>query len=244
LGARSGYIQAIFHQGADQNNNGTILAYGEEGLDNGSDELFVVNNTFVNDRPNGTFVNIANAVTAAVVRNNIFVGNGTQVTQGNAIVEGSCSGDPLFVDQGGYDYHLSAGSPCVDLGVAPGTGEGLSLDPVHHYVHPADQEGRVAVAAIDVGAYELGGGVGGGGTGGAGGSTSSSGTGGSTSSGTGGSTSSSGEGGSTSSGTASSSGAADPGADEGCGCRTVGRAGSQAGWLLVLGALAWLCRRR
>ena len=245
-GGLSYVIGNLFHQGSDQNNNGTILAYGEEGLSNGSDELFVVNNTFVNDRANGTFVNIAGSVTTpAVVRNNIFVGNGTQVTQGNAVVDGGCSGDPLFVNQAGYDYHLSAGSPCVDVGVAPGTGAGLSLDPVNHYVHPANQEGRVAVGTIDVGAYELGGGVGGGtGGGGEGGSTSS-GEGGSTSSGTGGSTSSSGTGGSTSSsGTASSSGAADPGEDEGCGCRTVGRAGSQAGWLLVLGALALLRRRR
>jgi hypothetical protein len=238
-------IGNLLHQGSDQNNNGTILAYGEEGLSNGSDELFVVNNTFVNDRANGTFVNIAGGVsTPAVVRNNIFVGDGTQVTQGNAVIDGGCSGDPLFVNQGGYDYHLSAGSPCIDVGVAPGTGAGMSLDPVHHYVHPAEQEGRAVVGTIDVGAYELGGGVGGGsGGGGVGGSTSSSGSGGSTSSGTGGA-SSSGSGGSTSSGTASSSGAADPGEDEGCGCRTVGRGGPQASWLWALGALALLRRRR
>ena len=97
-----------------------------------------------------------------MVRNNIFVGHGTQVTQGSAVVDGGCTGDPLFVNQAGYDYHLSTGSPCVDVGVDPGMGAGMSLEPTHHYVHPADQEGRVAVGTIDVGAYELGGGVGGG----------------------------------------------------------------------------------
>jgi hypothetical protein len=59
-----------------------------------------------------------------------------------------------------YDYHLVAGSPCVDAGSDPGmTSEGVSLMPAMEYVHPAMVEGRMTVGTIDIGAYELGGAV-------------------------------------------------------------------------------------
>ena len=41
--------------------------------------------------------------------------------------------DPLFVDRDNYDYHLAAGSPCIDKGVAAGAPavdiEGVALVP-------------------------------------------------------------------------------------------------------------------
>jgi hypothetical protein len=56
--------------------------------------------------------------------------------------------------------HLVAGSPCADAGQDPGmTVGGVSLVPTMEYVHPAMVEGRVSVGVIDIGAYELGGGM-------------------------------------------------------------------------------------
>lgn len=159
-GGRSFVIGNVIQQGP-QSQNPTMLAYGEEGLTNASSELFVVNNTFVNDLGRGTFVGNGAATTPSVVRNNVFVGGGTLVAQATAILGGNfSSGDPMMVNRAGYDYHLLPGSPCVNAGVEPGIGAGAPLMPVVQYVHPAGLEGRTAVGAIDVGAFELGGGRG------------------------------------------------------------------------------------
>jgi hypothetical protein len=142
--------------------NSAIIDYGSEPTGfNPTSDLYVVNNTVVNDRPQGgTFVQIAAMVTTpAVLTNNIFVGGGTITTQASAVQTANYSGTmPMFASPSTYDYHLLAGSPCVDAGQDPGmTTEGVSLLPTMEYVHPAMVEGRMTVGAIDIGAYELGG---------------------------------------------------------------------------------------
>ncbi|MGZ3428823.1 MAG: hypothetical protein ACXVCV_19350 [Polyangia bacterium] len=144
--------------------NGAIIDYGSEPSGfNATSDLYVVNNTIVNDRPaGGTFVQIAAMVsTPAVLTNNIFVGGGTITNQASAVQTASYSGaTPMFVAAASYDYHLVAGSPCVDMGHDPGmTAGGVSLAPSLEYVHPAMVEGRTLVGVIDIGAYELGGGT-------------------------------------------------------------------------------------
>ncbi len=142
--------------------NSAIIDYGSEPTGfNATSDLYVVNNTIVNDRAaGGTFVQIAAIVTTpAVLTNNIFVGGGTVTTQASAVQTASYTGaSPMFVAPASYDYHLLAGSPCVDAGQDPGmTAGGVSLAPALEYVHPAMVEGRTSVGAIDIGAYELGG---------------------------------------------------------------------------------------
>jgi hypothetical protein len=115
------------------------------------------------------------------VKNNIFLGPGTTVSQGSAVVANNFTGNQMLVNRAGYDYHLLPGSPCIGAGVDPGLGGGLSLVPTAQYVHPANFEVRSAVGVIDIGAYEFGGQDGGtAGTGGAAGSTGAPGSGGAT----------------------------------------------------------------
>lgn len=159
-GGRSYVIGNVIHQGP-ATANGTILAYREEGADpaNPGTSLFVVDNTFVNERPaGGTFIFIDSGVSQpAIIRNNVFFGPGTVTTQASAILDSNLTGtDPLFVNAAGYDYHLRAGSRAIDAGADPGIGEGFALTPALQYLHPACGEGRMAAGRIDIGAYEFG----------------------------------------------------------------------------------------
>jgi hypothetical protein len=135
--------------------NPTIITTGEEGTTNPQQSITLVNDTIVNDASGGTFVNIAAGTQTALLENDIFRGPGTVTAFTGATVATSwtdADGDPLLVDQAGYDYRLQAGSPCVDMGTDPG-----ALAPTLQYVHPASTEPRVvAGATIDIGAYELG----------------------------------------------------------------------------------------
>ncbi|HKW97010.1 MAG TPA: choice-of-anchor Q domain-containing protein [Bryobacteraceae bacterium] len=135
--------------------NSTILTYLEEGTNalNPDHNLYVFNNTFVNDRPNGsTFVRVSSPGSAQVI-NNIFNGPGTVCPQNCTLVATNFVGDPLFVNAGNFDYHLLAGSPAIDGGT-----DLRAFDPTFEYLHPACGEQRITTgAAIDIGAFEFGG---------------------------------------------------------------------------------------
>jgi hypothetical protein len=154
-GGLSYIIGNLIQQGPDTD-NGDIIEYGEEGLKGAVNQLYVSHNTLVNGRGSGTYVNIAGGTTAAKVVNNLFVGAGT-LLRGKADTAGNLVTDkPAFVDQSHYDYRLTAQSPAIDKGAAPGSAEGFSLAAVRQYIHPLKTEERAAVQAPDIGAYELG----------------------------------------------------------------------------------------
>ena len=142
------------------NNNPAMLAYGEEGASNPGQNLYVVNNTFLNDDSSrGTFVMVGSGVTAPVlIQNNIISGVGTLTTQTNAIDKSNYrSLAPAFVDRANYDLHPAAGSPMIDAGTNPGSSvTGVSLVPVAQYKHRAGSEVRPVNGALDIGAYEAG----------------------------------------------------------------------------------------
>jgi len=160
-GGKSFIIGNLIEQGPKTENN-TILAYMEEGSDqrNSDHQLFVINNTFVNDRPVGDniFVFIGkDDLRPAVIENNIFTGPGLATNQVGALLKSNFIGNPQFVDADAFDFHLRSRSPAVDAGSDTVTGDGLLLTPQFQYVHPACAEGRSSVGKIDIGAYERGG---------------------------------------------------------------------------------------
>lgn len=251
-GGRSFIIGNLIQQGPNTDNS-SIVAYRLEGPNpaNPSTELFVVNNSFVNDRQNGgTFLNIAGSVMEPViVRNNIFVGPGTVINQANAVQASNFSGDPKFVNQAGFDYHLQQVSPCADTGELPGMGSGVDLTPKFHYVHPTSFAARTVVDNFDIGAYELGGEGGAGGSGGGAAGAGGSATGGAGGIGNGSSSASSGEGGAGGTGSdaggAAGAGGGGSGGDGSCACTIVG--GQSTSTRLAVGALfafAFMARRR
>lgn len=137
--------------------NSTIVAYGEEGINHPVNELYVVNNTVVNDRAGGTFFSISGSPTVSKFYDNLFVGQGSifsgaaKDTAGNVITQA-----PAFVDRAAFDYHLTATSPAIDKAKDPGTGAGMSLTPIYQYAHPLNHQDRAPVGKADAGAFEYG----------------------------------------------------------------------------------------
>lgn len=160
-GGTSYVIGNLIQQGPNTENS-TILTYMEEGRNsrNPGSDLYVVNNTFVNQYNSGTFVRVGSAdTTPALLQNNIFYGPGNITNQTNATFITNFTGDPMFANLDDYNYHLTAGSPAINAGTQPGgaNGNGFLLLPIFQYVHPACGQFRHSIGEIDIGAYEFGG---------------------------------------------------------------------------------------
>jgi hypothetical protein len=149
------YVIGNLIQQGPATQNPVIVTYAEEGATNPKQELYLVNNTLVNDHSSGsdTFLRLQ-GTPAGITTNNLFIGSGTPVS-------GTISADHnlqdlvgLIISRTGYDYHLTAGSLAINAGRDPGSANGINLTPAWEYVHPMSQEVRIMIGAIDVGAYE------------------------------------------------------------------------------------------
>lgn len=166
-----------------QAQNSTILANALEGAVNPLQQLYVVNNTFVNDLGRGDFIR-ARAPNAVKVFNNIFVGAGNVLAgsgqlRNNLFVSGFGGAphveQPLYrdgdIDESGtrsaidagfldvyrYDYRLKPGSPAIGGGIDPGAAGDISLVPALEYVHPTQSRPVKINGPIDIGAYQYAG---------------------------------------------------------------------------------------
>ncbi len=146
-------IGNLIEQGTNgQNSN--IVSYGEEGpnANNPVHAMFLVNNTFDNEKATGTFVVVDKSMDAAVLMNNIFYGPGS-IVNGQAVQTTNLAGtNPMFVSPTSFDYRLMPGSPALGAGTAPGIGLLFPLAPVAEYLHPASGKVWVAGSALDIGA--------------------------------------------------------------------------------------------
>lgn len=157
----------------------------------------IINNTIVNNRPNGLYLTPPYTHCPAIlkIRNNIVWRNktiwyheiypdapvadpsdydiGYNNIQGGWEGQGNIDVDPLFVDPDNGDFHLQAGSPCIDAGdntaVAPDTadldGDGNTTEPIpwdldsnlRFVDDPSTVDtGNGTPPIVDMGAYEFG----------------------------------------------------------------------------------------
>ncbi len=139
------------------NQNPAIVAYGEEGATNVGSDLYVVNNTFLNDYGDGTFLFVSGKVTTpALIQNNIFGGIGTLTSQASAIQKTNYrAAAPGFVNRAAWDLHPTASALVINAGTDPGkSAKGVSLTPVAQYKATASGEARPVIGLLDIGAYE------------------------------------------------------------------------------------------
>jgi hypothetical protein len=155
--AGTSYVIGNVIEQPSANQNPNIVAYGEEGATNPAQDLYVVNNTFLNDYGSGgTFVMVGSGVTKPVlIQNNIFAGVGSVTNQGAAVLKTNyASAAPAFVNRALYDLHPTS-ALMIDAGSAPGnSATGLSLAPLGQYQDTASGVTRPVSGALDIGAYE------------------------------------------------------------------------------------------
>src|SRR5262245_21368120 len=153
-------IGNVLQKGA-RSENGTLVAFGAEGLSGPSDALYGVNNTMVSDRLRwlaralqpGAFVRVWGAPSRVKVVNNLLVGPGRLLRGAGEASHNLHTSDRGLVDRQGFDYHLGDGAAAAGAGTDPGSVNDLSLFPVAQYLHRAAEEPRPRHEAIDIGAY-------------------------------------------------------------------------------------------
>lgn len=156
--AGTAYVIGNVIQQPAANQNPALLSFGVEGATNTKQDLYVINNTFINDDSSrGTFIFVGgNVATPVLMQNNIFAGTGTVITQNNAIdVSNYRTVSPAFIDRNNFDLHPAVGSPAIGAGTLPAKlASGVSLLPTLQYKQIATTEPRPIADKIDIGAYQ------------------------------------------------------------------------------------------
>jgi hypothetical protein len=116
--------------------------------------LYLVNNTVINNRHDGVFLNNRSPIDAKII-NNVLAGNIDLVT-GRGSGDGNVRLDfSQFVDPQNYDFPLKPGASAIDAGVDPGRAGTVSLRPRQEYVHAARNRERPVIGQLDAGAFEF-----------------------------------------------------------------------------------------
>jgi hypothetical protein len=143
--------------------NGNIIGYGLEGLVNiAPHEIYIVNNTLVNDRGAGSFLSLNDNASYIKVYNNIFAGPGSTLVYGGSSTPDSASNkistsisDFGFFHPSTYDYHVTNTSLVVNGGTNAGaTSSGTSLLAQFEYQHPSTSMPKNVLGNIDIGSFE------------------------------------------------------------------------------------------
>ena len=164
-GGKTFIMGNLIQQGPDTDNN-HLISYGAEGLNNPQNVLYIINNTFVNQRGAGVFIRIAAGTEEAKIMNNIFAGPGAIVNGPGQLVTNLdfpdilrrlsfLAANPRLVDLPNFDYRLTKDSPAINAGTDPDVIDGFNLVPELQYVHPMKKRKRTISGKIDVGAYEF-----------------------------------------------------------------------------------------
>ncbi len=162
-GGTSVVVGNIIEQGPNSANS-NLLGYGLEGLTNPAPHaLYCVNNTFVNKKSTGSFIQVANGTDTLFVKNNIFagaktgglfIGTATVLDSSNNEINNSLS-NLGFEDESNFNYHLLTTSVVIDKGINLNKiVHGYSLQTSLEYLDTCNFTIRASHGPIDIGAFE------------------------------------------------------------------------------------------
>ncbi len=141
--------------------NGGIISFGLENQSHPEQQIVLSHNTIVNDRFSGRFLQYSNATTLVKLVNNLFLGPGTLLQGTSSVMDTTHNiwltniADGMLSDPVSYEYRPTAGSPCVDAGIDPGSFNNEPLTALYAYLHPLGRTARwFSGTAPDIGAYE------------------------------------------------------------------------------------------
>ena len=157
-------IGNVLQQGP-QSENSSLISYSAESQNSKSGELYLINNTLVNDRHSGLFLNVATPYARVHIQNNIFLGKGNISNRqlrdiSNLRLKNDSSfflNRGVFIDRDGYDYHLAPGSLAIDAGSDPAVAGLKYKHPRSEYRHVAQLADRPTIGPLDIGAFEYAG---------------------------------------------------------------------------------------
>ncbi len=138
--------------------NSNIIGFGLEGLTNPvAHQLLLAHNTLINNRSNGSFVQLKTGCELFSAENNVVVGPGTwcNTDAATAIVEHSNlrandDSELDFSNSSNYDFSIGLRSKALHYG---GQLSSTELHPQFEYLHPCSSKRRCVKDALDAGAF-------------------------------------------------------------------------------------------
>lgn len=132
------YVVGNIIQQGSQTSNRRIISYGVEGNKWVNNELYLVNNTLVDNGPQGgVFLHIRPSGVIVKAMNNILVGNGRLESAGPGDYRNNFAVDwDEFEFAAREDYSLKPDSSLLGKEMNPGSVNGQSLLPDRTYIHP------------------------------------------------------------------------------------------------------------
>jgi len=149
------YVLGNIIQQSAQTENSQLISYGAEGYRWPHDEIYVVNNTLVDDLPrDGVLLRVARGASRVVLVNNLMLGNATLATEKGWEFRSNMVAKPAdFASASNGDYRLRSSSALVGKGIEPGAANGVSLRLDREYDHPL-QGRRLSAGPLSPGALQ------------------------------------------------------------------------------------------
>ena len=131
-------IGNIIEQSATTENS-TIISFGAEGYKRPANELYLINNTLIDNRPDGgAFLAVKRGASVVKAYNNLLLGKRPLNTGIDGVFVNNPNVDAgAFVLADRHDYRIQRNSPLQRSFMTPGAANGIELVPALEYVHPA-----------------------------------------------------------------------------------------------------------